>query len=213
MDKFKRRNIQYKYIAKYIAKKYIKTYPDDYYIIGLIYRLILYNYKLMHENLNKSIKLGNTKALIYLGDMYYWGSLYNDLSITKATQYYDEAIIKGDTYAYSKYANIYINSEYYYDANKLIINLNKAVESGDLNALIQLGKYYGSINEITKMMEYYNKAIKLGETQAMVNISIYYKRIKDYNNMIKYANMAIKLNSTYCISILCEFYIKSISII
>lgn len=116
------------------------------------------------------------------------------------------------------YKNLFNLGVYNHKINKNYIlaadSYNKAVDSGDYNALAYLGLLYYDIEKESKSknykktLEYYNKAIKQNNnTLALTFLGVYYENIEhDYQQAILYYRLAIDNGYYIALTYLGDYY-------
>lgn len=187
--------------SDYISKYY---FSEEY----LAYRYALLSIKLGNKKMahvyivrskyikNKSQIIGHYLTAIENGitTVYFEFAeyLYKHMGFSMAEEYYLKAIEQGDVEAMTAAGNIYIT----YDVEKGLMYLNKAVESGSIDACKGLANYYSISKNYDEMVKYYLKAKNLGCIYSIEKLADYYLMIaKDYEKgkfySIMYANKKI----------------------
>lgn len=93
--------------------------------------------------------------------------------------------------AYFYYHNAEVNnSEVYY--NLAIKYYSQAAESGDVDAIYNLGVHYDEQDDFAKAEYYYLRSIELGDGDSMYNLALVYKRKGNLDLMEQYLIMAIE---------------------
>ena len=211
MDKLHKYINNYKYIShypKYIIKKYIKTYPNNYFEIGYIYEYYYINCDKMKKYYMLAINSGNSNAMYFLGT--YYGFIKKEYDYMKA--YLIAAMELGNLNAIIQLGNYYHNEQDYKLMHKYY---NMIIE--DSRVMYSLGHYYQHIEvKYGLMKKYYKMTIKLESIKlysnyirphSMNNLAYYNAHIKkNYKLMKKYYIMAIKLNFNLSIKNICIHY-------
>ena len=182
---------QFKYIPKYIIRKFIRNNPHKYFEIGFIYQYYYKNYERLHEYYQKVMDNGNT--LIHLG-IYYMHILNK-----KSKEYFMRAVKLGNA------AAMYYLGNYYDDRTKTDLAVDyylDAIALGNSNAMCNLGQYYQYTEKnYAEMNKYYIQAIELGNIEALYHLGRYYNyNSYNYELMQHYYVCAIKLNHIDSIS-------------
>jgi len=159
---------QFKYIPKYIIRKYIRSNPHKYSEIRFIYQYY-YNNERIHEYYQKVMNDDN--SLIYLGHYYLFRNNYN------VEEYIKWAIELGNSNA------MCVLGQYYQNIGKNCDLMKKyyiqAIELGNSNAMYSLGRYYHYIAYNYELMQYYDLcAIKLNHRYGIEVYSRYSRYIR-----------------------------------
>ena len=84
----------------------------------------------------------------------------------------------------------------------------KAIELGDIDALIILGNLYNEQKEYEKAEKYYLKAIDSGNNKALNNLGILYKEQKEYEKAEEYYLKAIEFGDNDALNSLSWMYFE-----
>lgn len=158
---------------------------NDVYIIG----------NLTQNNKIKLCKINYTTLLVEPNGIYSFSYIVDGIKRIDSTQpiYINE---NGES------NNFLIMKNAIYDIEYLQI----AEKAGNINALIELGKYYRKTKQYDIMKKYFIKAIEKNSAYAMHEFAYYFYTQQNYELMHKYYKMAIDNNYVYSMCLLSEYY-------
>ena len=196
-------------------RKYL--YSDDIAMnmFGLIYTLgdeegLPADYKEALIWFKKAAEMGNTDAMINIGDMYKEGyGVPEDYS--EAMRWYKKAAELGDTDAMSTVGDMYKDGKgAERDLSEAMRWFKKAADKGEVTAMNSIGYMYKYGNGVPldyiEAMRWFKKAAELGDSYAMTVIGeMYYKGLgvpSDYSEAIRWYKKAARKGNPPAIMIL-----------
>jgi len=164
--------------------------------LGIMYRdgigFVTINYDKALEYFLISEKLGNSDALVNIGNFYEF--IINPVDHDKAKEFYEKAVKLYNN------SNALVNLGLFYfqstekDLIKAINYFIQAEKLGNIDAITYLGIIHETeLRENEKAFEFYNKAEKLGNFMAILIFCDYYIEKMNYNKVKEFLEKATKI--------------------
>lgn len=142
---------------------------------------------------------GYGRAMRFLGDIY-----QEEAKIEKALQYYESAVANRDARALNELGDLYRLHKDFRDGKKAVDYYLKAIDQGDIDAQVGLGKCYengvGVEMDKRKAFELYQKAVKLGNSWAYKCLGVCYQigagTTKDLEKAVEHFEIAEQLGQS-----------------
>ncbi|MDG2125438.1 MAG: tetratricopeptide repeat protein [Verrucomicrobiales bacterium] len=139
------------------------------------------------EWLNRLVGMGETPAMVRLGDKYYTGTGV-EKSTAKGKGLYEKAAAKGDANGYLRLAGVAELAKRWED---MVANLEKAGEAGNGDSFTTLGQIFeqgkGVEMDLAKAAGYYGQGADAGVVICMHNLGVFYDAGKGVDQTLEIA--------------------------
>ena len=197
-----------------LNKSFINS--DIYNNLGELYESLEKDFSKAKECYEQASDLGNSNALIKLGNLYYFGNGVKQ-SYEKAKEFYELASKQNNSIAYINLGNLYFNGlGAVKDIPKARFYYTNASKLNDSDAFLNLGQLSYYEKDYSSAKYYFEQAIKLNNPFAYFNLGFLYEKGFGVDQNIMKAKRLYELSSylknSYAYLKLAFFYFTGIGV-